>query len=181
LIKEGFFMDNIKIDKIWERLLKLTNNFEKVNGKIINVSTVETGMWTLLKCKYGCTGYGKSLGCPPHTPTADVMKKVLDCYDIGILIQTKDEKISINEIVVELEYLALDLEFFKAFALGAGRCEICEICNLEACINPKTHRPSMEACGIDVQSTARNNGYNEMVRLENGKKVYYYYGLLLID
>jgi len=174
-------MDRIKIDKIWKRLLKLTNNLEKVNGKIIHIDTVETGMWTLLKCKYGCTGYGKSLGCPPHTPTADEMRKVLDCYNIGILLQTKDDMKTINQIVVDLEYLALDLEFFKAFGLGAGRCRRCEECNLEACINPKSHRPSMEACGIDVQSTARNNGYNEMVKLENGKKVYYCYGLLLID
>ena len=175
-------MDNIKINKIWERLLELTNNLESVSGKIININTVETGMWTLLKCKYGCTGYAKSLGCPPHTPTADEMKKVLDCYDIGILLQTKEfENHNINEIVVDLEYFALELEFFKAFGLGAGRCRRCEECNLKSCINHKTHRPSMEACGIDVQSTARNNGYNKMIGLENGKKIYYCYGLLLID
>ena len=173
-------MHNVKIAKIWERLLKLTNNLETVNGKIINIRTVETGMWTLLKCKYGCTGFGKSLGCPPHTPTADEMKKVLDCYNTGIIIQTKDDMKTINEMVVDLEYYALELEFFKAFGLGAGRCRICESCNLKECINPKVHRPSMEACGIDVQSTARNNGYTEMVEVENGKKVYYCYGLLLI-
>jgi predicted metal-binding protein len=170
-----------KIAKIWERLLKLTNNLESVDAKIIDINTVETGMWTLLKCKYGCNNFGKSLGCPPHTPTADEMKKVLDCYNSGILIQTKDDMKTINEIVVELEYFALDLEFFKAFGLGAGRCRLCEKCNLGECINPKVHRPSMEACGIDVQSTAINNGYNEMIALENGKKVYYCYGLLLID
>jgi len=174
-------MDSTNIDKIWERLLKLTNNLEHVNAKIIDINTVETGMWTLLKCKYGCNNFGKSLGCPPHTPTADEMKKVLNSYKTGILLQTKDDMKTINEIVVDLEYFALDLEFFKAFALGAGRCRLCEKCNLVECVNHKVHRPSMEACGIDVQSTARNNGYNEMIIKENGKKVYYCYGLLLID
>lgn len=170
-----------RIDKIWERLLKITNNLEGIDAKIININTVETGMWTLLKCKYGCTGYGKSLGCPPHTPTAKEMEEILASYNTGILFQTKDNMKYINETIIDLEYFALEIEFYKAFALGAGRCRMCEECNLKHCINPKLHRPSMEACGIDVQTTAKNNGYNKMIRIENGKKIYYCYGLLLID
>lgn len=173
------FMD--RITKIWNQLLKITNNLESIEAKIINIDTVETGMWTLLKCKYGCNNYGNSLGCPPYTPTAKEMREVLDCYNIGILIQTKDDMTIINEIVVDLEYFALELEFFKAFGLGAGRCRRCETCNLEKCIHPKLHRPSMEACGIDVQTTAKNNGYTKMIGTEKGKKFYYCYGLLLID
>ncbi|MBF4468569.1 MAG: DUF2284 domain-containing protein [Methanobrevibacter arboriphilus] len=172
-------MDNI--DKVWDKLLKLTNNLENMEAKIINIGTVEIGMWTLLKCKYGCSNYGKSLGCPPYTPTADEMEKVLRCYDVGILLRTKDDMEIINKVVVDLEYFALDIEFFKAFALGAGKCKICERCNLSQCIHPKLHRPSMEACGIDVQTTAKNNGYNQMTGVKNGEKFYYDYGLLLID
>jgi len=175
----GSNMDDIA--KIWNKLLEISNNLENIDAKIINIDTVETGMWTLLKCKYGCTGFGKSLGCPPHTPTADEMKKVLNCYNMGILFQTKDDMKYINDVIIDLEYFALDLEFYKAFGLGAGRCKRCEKCNLETCINPKTHRPSMEACGIDVQTTAKNNGYDKMTGVENGKKFYYCYGLLLID
>ena len=172
-------MDKISI--LMNRLNELTNDFDDIEAKTIDVATVETGMWTLLKCKYGCTGYNKSLGCPPHTPTANEMKKVLKSYKIGILIQTKDNMKIINETLVDLEYFALELEFFKAFALGAGRCRNCETCNLNQCLHPKIHRPSMEACGIDVQTTAKNNGYEHMICFENGKKFYYCYGLLLID
>lgn len=170
-----------KIDIIWKRMLENTNNLENIDAKIINTDTVVTGMWTLLKCKYGCRNYKKSLGCPPYTPNAKEMGEVLESYSIGILFQTKDNMNYINNLILDLEYFALELEFYKAFALGAGRCRRCEECNLEGCIHPTLHRPSMEACGIDVQTTAKNNGYNKMTEIENGKKVYYCYGLLLID
>jgi len=172
-------MDGISI--LMDRLMELTKNFENIEAKVIDIATVETGLWTLLKCKYGCTNYNKSLGCPPFTPTAKEMKEVLKSYRVGILMQTKDDMKVINETLLDLEYLALDLEFFKAFALGAGRCRMCETCNLKQCEHPKVHRPSMEACGIDVQTTAKNNGYEHMIGFEKGKKFYYCYGLLLID
>ena len=172
-------MDRISI--LMNRLKELTRDFEDIEANLINIATVETGMWTLLKCKYGCTNYNQSLGCPPFTPTANEMKEVLKSYSVGILIQTKDDMLVINDTLLDLEYLALELEFFKAFALGAGRCRMCETCNLNHCVHPKIHRPSMEACGIDVQTTAKNNGYDHMIGFENGKKFYYCYGLLLID
>ena len=162
-------------------MLEITNNLENIDAKRVNIDTVETGMWTLLKCKYGCSNYGKSLGCPPYTPTAKEMEEVLKSYNVGILFQTKDDMTYINDVLIDLEYFALDLEFFKAFGLGAGRCRLCDECNLKQCIHPKHHRPSMEACGIDVQTTAKNNGYSRMTGVENKKKFYYCYGLLLID
>ena len=172
-------MDRISI--LMNKLNEITRNFDNIEAKIIDISTVETGMWTLFKCKYGCTNYNKSLGCPPFTPTAIEMKEALKSYSTGLLIKSKDDMKIINETLLDLEYLALELEFFKAFALGAGRCRICETCNLNQCLHPKTHRPSMEACGIDVQTTAKNNGFEQMTGFENGKKFYYCYGLLLID
>ena len=47
----------------------------------------------------------------------------------------------------------------KAFALKAGRCRLCEKCNLQHCVNPTKARPSLEACGIDVFALARDNGF----------------------
>jgi hypothetical protein len=40
--------------------------------------------------------------------------------------------------------------------------------------------PSMESCGIDVVQTAKNNGYT-MIGKDNGKRVLYYYSLVLLE
>ncbi|HDY69298.1 MAG TPA: hypothetical protein ENH85_16120 [Candidatus Scalindua sp.] len=50
----------------------------------------------------------------------------------------------------------------------------------ESCVKPKDARPSMEACGIDVFKTVRNNGF-EIEFLEHRNEYVKYFGLLLID
>jgi predicted metal-binding protein len=51
---------------------------------------------------------------------------------------------------------------------------------MKECRHPKTARPSMESCGIDVFSTVRNNGYNIEV-LNNQSDQMNRFGLVLIE
>ncbi|MFH1011878.1 MAG: DUF2284 domain-containing protein, partial [bacterium] len=45
-------------------------------------------------------------------------------------------------------------------AMSSGPCSLCESCDVKKpCHFPEQARPSMEACGIDVFSTARNAGW----------------------
>ena len=104
--------------------------------------------------------HGKSLCCPPYTPTPDQMRHILDSYSHAILLHRYwlkgygivDE---FNEIVVDLE-IALFLDgYYKAWGLGSGPCRRCKECDTSGrCLNAYRARPSMEACGIDVFKTA---------------------------
>jgi predicted metal-binding protein len=72
--------------------------------------------------------------------------------------------------------------YYKAFAMGAGPCSLCDECNLEdeECLYPEDARPSMESCGIDVFQTVRNNGLPiEVVKNHNCEQNYY--GIVLIE
>ncbi len=150
-------------------------------AKIVAPSEVVTAAWVRLKCQYGCGGYGQCLACPPYTPTPEQMRKVLDCYQRAILIHLSPGA-ELKAIVVELEREIFLRGAWKAFGLGAGPCEMCRSCVLEAgkCRHPHEARPAMEACGIDVYSTARRAGFAiEVVRTMD--QCPDYFGLVLVD
>jgi predicted metal-binding protein len=61
--------------------------------------------------------------------------------------------------------------YYKAFALGAGPCNLCAECTMKDCRHAKSARPSLESCGIDVFSTVRNNGYHIEVLKDRSYKM----------
>ena len=70
--------------------------------------------------------------------------------------------------------------YHKVISFGAGPCRLCKECSLSECKFPQIARPSMEACGIDVYATARNNGFPINV-LKSKKEEENCYGLILIE
>ena len=150
------------------------------DAKPIDPKTVVTAPWVRLKCQFGCPVYGKSHACPPHSPTPEQTQATLDCYDKAILVHG-DGLTSIDGIVVPLEREVFLAGYYKALAFGAGPCQQCRSCDPEKpCNHPFEARPAMEASGIDVYQTARNNGFHiEVVtsREDQGD----YYGLVLVE
>ena len=70
--------------------------------------------------------------------------------------------------------------YYKAIAFGSGPCLICKECSVEYCRFPKKTVPSMEGCGIDVFSTARNNGFKVEPVKERADQ-HNYFGLVLLE
>jgi predicted metal-binding protein len=150
-------------------------------AKLISPSEVETAAWVRLKCQYGCDGYRQCLVCPPFTPTPEQMRQVLNAYHRAILIHFAPQA-DTKEIVVELEREIFLRGAWKAFGLGAGPCYLCKSCTAEPgkCRHAEKARPAMEACGIDVYTTARKAGLPiEVVR--STRQCPNYYGLVLVD
>jgi predicted metal-binding protein len=163
-------------------LLEITEKkADVIKAKIISPADVETADWVRLKCQFGCSGFGGCLVCPPFTPTPEQMRKVLDCYKRGILIHFTPES-QIKKTIAELEREIFLAGAWKAFGLGAGPCYFCSTCPVEKgfCRHSEKARPAMEACGIDVFTTARRAGFTiEVVRSE--RQCPNYYGLILVD
>jgi predicted metal-binding protein len=149
--------------------------------RIISPSDVVTAAWVNLKCQFGCDGYGQCLVCPPFTPTPKQMRIVLDCYHRAILIHF-GPRAAVKTVVAGLERDIFLSGAWKAFGLGAGPCYFCRRCPVEEgqCRHTERARPSMEACGIDVFSTAKKAGFPiEVVRTR--RQCPNYYGLILVD
>lgn len=148
---------------------------------------VVTAEWVRLRCQYGCSEYGQCLTCPPHSPTPETTRKVLDEYRTGILIHGDQWKL-VREIAHTLEREIFLAGYYKAFTFPCGPCWRCKTCVAQlrrqgkkaACKHPDLARPAMEAAGIDVFSTARGVGLPIKV-VDSEKSPQDYYALVLVE
>jgi predicted metal-binding protein len=146
--------------------------------------------WVRLKCLYGCEDGGKFRTCPPNAPAVDQIRRVVDEFERAILLEvgplvgaekSDDESRRLNETGLAMERELFLAGFHKTWLMGAGPCDFCGACTRgEDCPTPERARPSMEGCGLDVYSTARNAGRQiDVVRtLED---TYRFFALLLVD
>ncbi len=151
------------------------------DAKVISAKTVVTAAWVRMKCQFGCSGYAQSLTCPPYSPPPEETRAVLGCYKKAILIHG-DGKKRVTDIVCVLEREAFLAGFYCAFGMGSGPCRFCDTCALKPgkCRHPDEARPSMEACGIDVYATARDNGFPiRVVTCRTDQRNHY--GLVLLE
>lgn len=163
-----------------ENLISKALELKIKDAIIISPRTILTKPWVRVKCQYGCPKYSKCLTCPPYSPRPEQTKDMLLGYEKALLIHSKKCRI-IQNVVRNIEKEAFKAGFYKAFAMGAGPCELCEECDIDKpCEHPYLARPSMEACGIDVYTSVRNNGFFIETVSEAQKKVNYF-GLILIE
>ena len=126
-------------------------------AKIISARSVVTAPWVRAKCQYGCPMHGRRLTCPPYSPSPVQTRKILADFKKAILVE--GEMLKVTPLVAALEREIFLAGYYKALAMGDGPCVQCNECSLEkGCKFPFEARPSMEACGIDVYQTLKNNG-----------------------
>jgi len=167
------------MDSDFRSFCKFAKRLGAISAKVISVDTVVTAPWVRLKCQYGCDGYGECLTCPPYSPPPEKTQEVLKHYRKAILVQG-DDYTDINKVVARLEREIFLSGYYKAYGMGAGPCSLCNRCDVnKPCKKPYQARPSMEASGIDVFKTARNNGFKiEVLKSPDCKGNYF--GLVLI-
>jgi predicted metal-binding protein len=112
-------------------------------------------------------------------------RRVVDAYEKAILLH---RKVKAGEKSKDLTLKAVRLErdifldgYHKVWSMGSGPCRLCRTCDPSgSCQRGFDARPSMEACGIDVFKTARDNGFPiQVVRSHNEERNYY--GVILVE
>lgn len=85
--------------------------------------------------------------------------------------------------LLELERAAFKRGYIFATVFFAGRCLLCEECNVEngSCLKPAMARPSAEAMGINMLKTAENAGMNLKFHIEDKLTQMTPMAILLID
>ncbi|MEW5767826.1 MAG: DUF2284 domain-containing protein [bacterium] len=163
-----------------EEFVQLALKLGAEQAKIISPQSVVTAQWVRWKCQYGCEYFNRCLTCPPFSPTPSQTREMLAPYQQGILFSSS-QSFTVRYLAGALEREVFLAGYYATFALGAGPCHLCEECDPnKPCLHPYQARPSMEACGIDVFATVRNNGLALEV-LRETKEPGKYFGLLLLE
>ncbi len=176
-----------------EDIVNLINSFQNIHKDLRQISTdkVVVSEWVRFKCRYGCPSYGQRLSCPPFSPTPEETRRLLAEYKVAVIIhsQAKPEpnwtpeqyrhhvmecRAKLHTAVIDMEKAAFLSGYYKAFAMGATPCSLCETCVIKEkseasgihplsaldCRHKNIMRPPMDAFGIDMFETAKNAGYN---------------------
>jgi predicted metal-binding protein len=174
-------LENTTMTKALEKkLIKKAQSIEGIEkAVIIDASTIVTAAWVRQKCKFGCSGYGASLTCPPNSPAPDQTAELLKSYKKGLLLHSHNSR-NLKHAALEMEREAFLAGFHAAFGFGAGPWRLCKECALEdGCRHSEEARPSLEACGIDVFTTVRNNGFTINVLTSTGQTPDYFAAVML--
>ncbi len=163
-----------------KELCRLATEMGAVDVRVIQARDVVVCDWVRWKCRFGCENYGRSLMCPPYSPQPDETRALLQGYEYALLLRLKPA-VERRNLVLSLERAVFLRGYPSALGLTAGPCRLCEECNIKGgiCLKPREARPSMEACGIDVFTTARNAGYDMNV-LTSKDQPYYSISLMLV-
>lgn len=167
------------VEKNLQRFCDLAVSLGAVDAKIIRADQVVVKSWVRWKCHFGCDSYGKSLMCPPYSPTPEETLALLKEYEYALLFRHKPS--TPKAFAIELERRIFLEGYHAALCFTSGSCHLCEKCNLEEgyCLKPFEARPSMESCGISVFDTASNADFNMEV-LKSKEQEYLLYALVLI-
>ena len=160
--------------------------------KWMDPRTVVIGDWVRMKCNYGCPGYGKRKTCPPYVPVRGRMHSVLQRIQAGPFLPFRQEVQRPGNAppLVEgskpenarpgKEGFSLGLSrrpsYFPRPPAGCARTAR----DSEECRQPYQSRPTLEAFGVDVYSTARMLGYPIQVVKDYHEEMNRY-GLLLVE
>ena len=154
---------------------------------VIYTAKIDVRDYVALKCKFGCTRYGKSYSCPPHTPTPEETRKILSEYKKAVLIGGEvkggfagQKKISDGMLAIERTLFLKG--YYKSFALTPGSCTTCEKCNChedKPCRFPEKCRPTIEGMGIDIFSTLKK--FKKNLDIIKDRTKFICYGLILLE
>ncbi|MBN1802133.1 MAG: DUF2284 domain-containing protein [Candidatus Lokiarchaeota archaeon] len=139
--------------EIFDELLKRANKYIKDaiekykvecvgHAKFIDPRNVIIDPRVRMKCRVPiCFGYGSNLNCPPHSPTAEEMREIVDCYNYAIMVSiyppvennifpsiltgVHGDVNLLNEIVSWVEAEATYLGYYLAMGFKGGPCVGC--------------------------------------------------------
>jgi predicted metal-binding protein len=89
----------------FEFLRKLALDLGAADAKLITADKVVVEDRIVLKCRLGCTRYGKTLMCPPYAPTAEEFRKIVSEYSYALFMKFKSEAEANSEVA---KYLSKD-------------------------------------------------------------------------
>ncbi len=86
-----------------EDFVKFAKRLGAIDAKAVDSKNIVVKDWVKLKCQYGCGRFGKSLTCPPYSPTPEKMRQILANYSNAIVIRLPNESMAAHDLIAKLE------------------------------------------------------------------------------
>ena len=93
----------------FEFLRKLALELGASDAKIIPADNVVVEDRVVQKCKVGCNNYGKTLACPPYTPSAEEFRKIVSEYSYALFMKFTSKAEADPEMQSNLSKTGTDL------------------------------------------------------------------------
>jgi predicted metal-binding protein len=136
-----------ELDEEIQRLTRMAAE-QGARAAPIEAQEIVVADWVRFKCRYGCKGFGKHMGCPPYGPTVEETRRMIGEYKTGLLLRFdgipghagltpedipedfhpfyRDLILWVNNTVWQIEKVAFYDGFYKSFGFGAYPCIYCE-------------------------------------------------------
>jgi predicted metal-binding protein len=128
------------------------------DAKIIPANRVIVEDRVVLKCKVGCTHYGKTLACPPYTPSAEEFRKIVNEYSYAMFMKFKSTAEAEPEVLNKLAVAETDPAVSKEIKEKATK--------FWADWN-KDKRKMLQSV-VDLEKEAMNKGYSLAISFVSG-------------
>lgn len=103
-----YYMASPDSSEKFQFLIKLALEKGAVDAKIIPTCKIKVEDRVVLKCKVGCNNYGKTLACPPYTPSAEEFRKIVDEYSYAMFLKFTSNATADPEVYKKLSVAASD-------------------------------------------------------------------------
>ena len=131
-------------------LVKLALKKGAADAKIIPTTKVVIEDRVVLKCKVGCNHYGKTLACPPYTPSAEEFRKIVSEYSYAMFMKFISNAQAESEVLTKLMVAETDPAVPKEIKEKAAKFWQ----------DWKNDKQNMLQSVVDLEKAAMNKGYS---------------------
>ena len=139
-------------------LVKLALENGAADAKIIPANKVVVEDRVVLKCKLGCTHYGKTLACPPYTPSAEEFRKIVSEYSYVLFMKFKSKAEADPEVLKKLMVAETDPTVPKEVKEKAAKFWA----------DWKDDKRKMLQAVVDLEKAAMSKGYSLAIAFVSG-------------
>lgn len=129
-----------------------------LDAKVIMADKVAVEDRIILKCRVGCANFGKTLTCPPHTPTAEEFRKVVSEYSNVLFMKFQSQAQADPELAKHLLKAETDSSIPKDLQDKIQKVWAAW----------KEDKLNMLSAVLDLEKAAMNKGYPLAIGLVSG-------------
>ena len=142
----------------YQFLVKLALENGAADAKIISADKIIVEDRVVLKCKVGCNHYGKTLACPPYTPSAEEFRKIVGEYKYAMFMKFKSKAEADPEVLKKLMVAETDPTVPKEIKEKAA----------QFWADWKNDKKQMLQSVVDLEKAAMNKGYGLAISFVSG-------------